>query len=204
MNPKMEKFISLPSYQKLLVLLLSCLIIFGIFWLIVYQPMKEELDRLENQKLSLERTLAENRRIASDLPKFRAEYEKLQKQLETALKELPDKKEIPSLLVGISDLAKNSGLEVVEFKPATIVPKGFYAEVPVSLKLMGSFHEVAMFCYQVGNMTRIVNLSDLKLGNAKVADGRNSLTIESKATTFQFVETAVPTPAKGKGKGRNR
>ncbi len=204
MNPKVEKFLNLPNYQKLLFLLLSCLVIFGIFWLIVFQPMKEELDRLENQKISLERTLAENRRIANDLPKFRAEYENLQKQLEIALKELPDKKEIPSLLVGISDLAKNSGLEVVEFKPATIVTKGFYAEVPVSLRLTGSFHEVAMFCYQVGNMTRIVNLSDLKLGNAKVSDGRNLLSIECKATTFQFVDTVAANPATGKGKGANR
>lgn len=204
MNPRMEKFLSLPNYQKILLLCLSCLIIFGIFWLIVYQPMKEEVDRLESQKTSLERTLAENRRIASDLPKFRAEYEKLKKQLDVALKELPDKKEIPSLLVSISGLAKNSGLEVVEFKPATPEPKGFYAEVPVSLKLIGSYHEVAMFCYQVGNMTRIVNLSDLKLGNAKITDGRNSLSIDCKATTFQFVETAAAGSATGKRKGKNR
>jgi type IV pilus assembly protein PilO len=200
----MEKFLSLPNYKKVLLLCLSCLVILGIFWLVVYQPMKEEIDRLESQKASLERTLAENRRIANDLPKFRAEYEKLQKQLEIALKELPDKKEIPSLLVSISDLAKNSGLEVVEFKPAALVTKGFYAEVPVSLKLIGSYHEVAMFCYQVGNMTRIVNLTDLKLGNAKVTDGRNSLSIDCKATTFQFVETVAASPASGKRKGKNR
>lgn len=201
MNPKMEKFLSLPNYQKILLLSLCCLIVLGVFWLVVYQPMGEEISRLERQEVSLEKTLAENRRIAADLPKFRAEFQKLEKQLDSALRQLPNKKEISSLLVNISGLAKNSGLEVVQFKPETVVPKGFYAEVPVSLRLTGSFHEVAMFCYQVGNMTRIVNLSDLKLGNAKVSDGRNLLSIECKATTFQFVENASAT---GKGKGKKK
>jgi type IV pilus assembly protein PilO len=202
MNPKMEKVLNLPSYQKILLLSLVCLFIFGLFWLVVYQPMLEERDRLESQKGILERKLAEDRRIAGDLPKFRAEYEKMEKQLEEALKELPNKKEIPSLLVGISSLAKNTGLDVVEFKPSAPVPQGFYAEVPVSLKLKGSFHEVAMFSYHVSNMTRIVNLSNLKLGNAKVEDGRNLLTVECKATTFQFIDTPVDKSKTGKRKGR--
>jgi type IV pilus assembly protein PilO len=202
MNPKMEKVLNLPNYQKILLLSVAYLLIFGLFWLVVYQPMREESDRLQTQKESLERKLAEDRRIANNLPKFRAEYEKLEKQLAVALKELPNKKEIPSLLVGISSLAKNTGLEVVEFKPSAPVPQGFYAEVPVSLKLKGSFHDVAMFSYHVGNMTRIVNLSSLKMNNAKVEDGRNLLNVECKATTFQFIDSPVDNSKKGKRKGK--
>ncbi|ABA89375.1 type IV pilus biogenesis protein PilO [Syntrophotalea carbinolica DSM 2380] len=202
MNPKLDKVLSLPNYQKLLLLLLVCSVIFGLFWLVVYQPMGKELDRLQRQKGGLERKLAEDRRIADNLPKFRAEYEKLEKQLEVALRELPNKKEISSLLVGISSLAKNTGLEVVEFKPSAPVPQGFYAQVPVSLRLKGSFHEIAMFSYHVGNMTRIVNLSNLRMGNAKVEDGRNLLSVECKATTFQFIDTPVDKAKTGKRKGR--
>lgn len=203
MNPNIEKVLNLPNYQKVLIAILSCLLVFGLFWLIVFQPMKETYDRLNGQKVSLERKLSEDRRIAENLPKFRAEYEKLEKQLEVALKELPNKKEIPSFLVSISAMAKNTGLDVVEFKPSSPVSKGFYAEVPVSLRLVGSFHEVAMFCYHVGNMTRIVNLGDLKLGGAKVQDGRNLLNIECQATTFQFVDNVGDSKA-AKGKGKKR
>ena len=94
MHPKLDKVLSLPNYQKLLLLLLVCSVIFGLFWLVVYQPMGKELDRLQRQKGGLERKLAEDRRIADNLPKFRAEYEKLEKQLEVALRELPNKEEI--------------------------------------------------------------------------------------------------------------
>lgn len=203
MNPRMEKALNLPTYQKVLIALVACLLVFGLFWLLVFQPMKDDLDSLGERRDTLERKLNEDRRIASNLPKFRAEYEKLEAQLAIALKELPNQKEIPAFLVRISDLAKNSGLEVVEFKPGGIVPKGFYAEVPVALRLVGSYHEIAMFCFQVGNMTRIVNLSGLSLGSAKGTDGRNLLNIECQATTFQFVD-APPSKPKGKKKGRRR
>jgi type IV pilus assembly protein PilO len=201
MSPGLEKILNLPKYKKILILVLACLAVFGLFWLIVYQPMRDEYQRLKVQKESLERKLAEDRRIAENLPRFKAEYEKLENQLEMALKELPNQKEIPSLLIGISTLAKNTGLEVVEFKPGSLVTQGFYAEVPVSLKLKGAFHEVAMFCYKVGNMTRIVNLGNLKMGNAKIEDGRNTLNVECRATTFQFVENAEGPAKTGKTKG---
>jgi type IV pilus assembly protein PilO len=201
MNPRMEKVLNLPNYQKILLLCLFCVIISGLFWMIVYLPMTEEYTRLNRQKQSLERKLAEDRQIADNLPKFRAEFENLKTQLDVALKELPNKKEIPSLLVGISSLAKDTGLEIVEFKPSSPLPKGFYAEVPISLRLKGSFHEVAMFCYKVGKMTRIVNLNNLRLGNAKIEDGRNILQIECNATTFQFMENGPNQSQTGKKKG---
>jgi type IV pilus assembly protein PilO len=198
MNEYMDKLLNRPFYQRILVLVLACLVVFVGFWFVVYRPQRQEYDRIGKQRASLESKLQEDRRIAGDLPKFRSEYEKLKRQLELALTELPDKKEIPSLLDGISSLAKDNGLEVVEFKPGGERVKDFYAEVPVSLKLRGAYHEMAMFCYHVGNMPRIVNVGDLKMGGAKMQEGRNVLAIDFLATTFRFIEGGGGHQKKGK------
>jgi type IV pilus assembly protein PilO len=200
MNASLDQLLNRPLYQRILILVLCCAVLIAGFWFLVHQPQREEYDQLKNQKSSLESKLQQDRRIADNLPKFRSEYEKLKQQLERALRELPDKKEIPSLLVSISSLAKNNGLEVVEFKPDNERPKDFYAEVPVSLKLRGAYHDMAMFCYHVGNMSRIVNIGNLKMKGAKMEGGRNLLSINCLATTFRFIERASSSEKKGKKK----
>jgi type IV pilus assembly protein PilO len=118
------KLLNRPFYQRVLLVVLLCAVILGGFWFFVYSPQSQEFQQLKDQKASLDRKLQQDRRIANNLPKFRSEYEKLKRQLELALKELPDKKEIPSLLVSISSLAKENGLEVVEFKGSSLFRVG--------------------------------------------------------------------------------
>jgi type IV pilus assembly protein PilO len=86
---------------------------------------------------------------------------------------------------------------VVRFKPVGERPKGFYAEVPVELKLVGSYHEMALFSDAVGTLPRIVNINNLSLGGPKDASGRTVLTIDCLVTTFRFIEGSVDTNAKG-------
>ena len=167
MNPKVEWLLKRPKYQKVLMLLGVMAVIGALFVYLLYLPMQEELSRLNKQADELERKLVNDRRIAANLPVFKAEYEKMQVQLEQALTELPNDKEIPTLLTSIASTAKENGLEVLMFKPGVESPRGFYAEVPVSLRLVGSFHQVAKFFYDVGSLPRIVNLSNVDLGGAK-------------------------------------
>jgi type IV pilus assembly protein PilO len=148
------------------------------------------LSELKETRGRLEAKLQEDQRIADNLPKFRAEFEKMQDKLDLALAELPNQKEIPTLLTNIASLAKDNGLDVLLFRPGGEINKGFYAEVPVQLKLVGSYHEVAMFFYHVGNMSRIVNINNLNMGGAKADGGRNLLAVDCLATTFRFIEGA--------------
>lgn len=166
--------------------------------------MSQTLNDLDSKYSKLESKLQEDRRIASNLPKFKAEFEKLQEQLNDALAELPNKKEIPSLLTSIAGLAKEDGLEVLSFKPKGEIKKGFYAEVPVELELRGAYHEVAMFFYDVGQLARIVNINNLQMGKAKMVAGRNVLSIKCLATTFMFVENAPTKASKKKRRGKRR
>lgn len=188
MNPRIEKILKLPLYQRLLGLaLVIALIIGGFAWFMV-MPQLEELERLEGDNRRLETELIQKRQIADNLPKFKAEYAKMEKQLEKALTKLPNQKEIPALLTNLASLAKASGLDVKKFQPQGEVTKGFFAEVPAALQLEGTYHQIGHFAQAVGELSRIVNLSDLKMSSPKVVDGQVSLQVSCKVTTFRFID----------------
>jgi type IV pilus assembly protein PilO len=188
MNPQIEKVLKLPLYQRCAILaVLMVLVVVG-FVYSMYFPEQEELQRLVEQSQKLETKLVEDRRIASNLPKFKEEYEKMNEQLGLALTELPNDKEIPGLLSSIASLAKDNGLDVIRFKPGQERPSGFYAEVPIELKLTGSFDQFATFSQAIGDLSRIVNLNNLTMGSPKTADGKTNLSIDCLAVTYRFIE----------------
>jgi len=195
MNARIEKIFRLPLYQRLLLLVALLALIGAGFYFLFYAPQLEESARLQQDIEQREVQLLKDRRIARDLPKYRAEYEALQTELEEALVELPNKKEIPSLLTNISNLAKEQGLEILLFKPMAEVNKGFYAEVPVDMRLLGTYHDIAMFFYQVGRLPRIVNISNVQMESAR-KEGKSLLNVNCRATTFRFVEN----PPENKGR----
>jgi type IV pilus assembly protein PilO len=198
MDPRVEKILNLPAYQKALLILVLVLALGAGFYFGLYQNQLAEYDKLSQKKASAQALLEKNQKIANNLKVYKAEYEQLQQDLQAALSKLPEKKEIPTLLTSIGALAKEKGLDILRFKPEGEVPKGFYAEVPVSLALVGSYHDLALFFEAVGNLSRIVNIQRLKLGNAKHVDGKTSLSIDCRAITFRFVDQQPVQPKKGK------
>lgn len=189
MDPRVESFLRRPVYQRILVLIALMGLVGAGFYYGLYQGQLEQKSSLERKLDTLNSKLAENQRIAANLPKFRAEYERLQSQLNEALSELPDKKEIPKLLRNLGKLARDQGLDVLQFKPASEINKGFYAEVPVNLKLRGPYHDVALFFDAVSRLPRIVNIDQVKMGQPKIVADRTTLSIGCRATTFRFVDT---------------
>ncbi len=190
MNSQFDKILSMPPYQRALMILVIMVLIGSGFYFGLYQAQLEEHDRLVKQRSAVQIKLIKNQKIANNLEVYKAEYEKMQVKLEAALGELPLKKEIPSLLTSIGDLARDKGLEILRFKPNSEVVKGFYAEVPVTLKLTGSYHQAAAFFDTVSQMQRIVNIKNLSLGSSKDVGGKTSLAVDCKAVTFRFVDVA--------------
>lgn len=187
MNPKIEKVLGLPAYQRFLIVFVIAVAIVAAFYFMVYEGLREEQQRLEQQRESAQTVLQRNQRIANNLDAYRADYNNLLVQLEEALGELPLDKEIPTLLTKIASLAQEKGLDIVRFRPLAEVPRGFYAEVPVELRLAGSYHQAALFFDAVSKMERIVNIKGLKLGGAREVDGRTALNIDCSAITFRFL-----------------
>jgi type IV pilus assembly protein PilO len=188
MDPQLEKILKLPNRQKLALLAAVLLLeAAGIFYGL-YQPKMKAYDTLQVKLEDLQRQIADNRRIANNLPRYKSEYEQLKKDLDAALTELPNQKEIPSLLTGISSVGKASGLEFLLFRPKPEVPKDFYAEVPVDIAVSGTFYNVAEFFVAVSKLPRIVNINSVNFSDIKPVGGRTTLKVNCLATTFRFLD----------------
>jgi type IV pilus assembly protein PilO len=198
MNARIERALTLPAYQRILILLVIMGLLVAGFYFFLYQDQLNQHAGLIKKRDAAAVQLRKNQKIANNFAVYKAEYEKMQSRLNEALNELPLKKEIPTLLTNVGDLAKEKGLDIVRFKPGKEVVKGFYAEVPVALKLSGSYHQAGAFFDAVSNMERIVNIKGLNLSRAKEIEGRTSLSIECRAITYRFVEN--PPVKKGKSK----
>ena len=188
MNPKLEKLLKLPLYQRVAILAVLVVLLVGAFTWLALLPEYEKIGEMDQELSRLEADLIQKQRIANNLPKFKAEFLKLEEQLKAALTQLPNKKEIPSLLTNLATIARDDGLDVVSFSPRGEVSKGFYAEVPGSVDLVGTYHQIAEFAQAVSKLSRIVNLSDLELSSPKVEGDVAVLKIKCKVTTFRFVD----------------
>ena len=181
----LRPILPLPLWQKAVavaagfVLILAAYFYFG--WMPVQDQITQQQQQVEQQRLILQR----NQRLAKDLPRKRKEYAQLEKQLTVALAMLPKQSEIPDLLENVSWAGKDSGLEFHVFKPEAEVSKQFYAEVPVNLDVSGSYGQMLTFLKRVGEMPRIVDISNLTLGQAQAGA---ALSITGKVTTYRFIE----------------
>ena len=188
MHPQVEKIVNIPMKQKLAVLLFLIIAIGAGFFFGLEQPKLKELKDLQGKLVKIQADVAENRRFASNLPKFKAEFELLKKDLDSALTELPNSKEIPSLLTSITSAGKSVGLDFLTFRPKGELVKEFYAEVPVDIVVSGPFFGIANFFVAVGNLPRIVNISNVVFSDIRNDRGRNLVKVSCQATTFRFLD----------------
>jgi type IV pilus assembly protein PilO len=183
-----EKVLKLPNKQKLFLLLLVVAAIWGIFYYFVQMPKYNELKGLQVKLNDLQNQIQESKKIADNLPRLKREYEQLQIELASALTELPNQKEIPSLLTSITNMGKSAGLDFLVFRPKPEEQKDFYSAVPVDISVSGSFINVANFFVTVSNLPRIVNINNVSVSDIKDAGGRTVMKINCLATTFRFLE----------------
>ena len=188
MNENLEKLIELPNAAKGGILAAVGLAVFGVYYFSMYSSVLAEIETLRTDTKKLEVDVEAKQRIAANLPKFEAEVERLDVELEKALAELPDKKQIPALLEKVADKAKESGLDIKLFKPRTEQKKDFYAEVPVEIEVSGDYHQIASFFDQVGHLERIVNVDHVSLTAPKNITEEAILKAALVATSFRFLD----------------
>ena len=188
MDPNIEKILKLPTKQKILILVLISIIETSALVWFLYLPKLKELTGLNAQLATLQGEINEKNRIANNLPKLKFEYDQLNRELALALTELPNSKEIPSLLTSITTLGKNAGLDFLTFRPKGEVPKDFYADVPVDIVVSGSYFSVANFFAAVASLPRIVNIANVTFSDIKSVNNRMMTKVTCLATTFRFLD----------------
>ena len=188
MDPRIEKVLKLPTKQKFALLAVVLVVEAALIFYGLYQPKMNAYAGLQQNLDDLQRQIQDNRRIANNLPRYKSEFEQLKKDLDAALTELPNQKEIPSLLTSISNAGKGAGLDFLLFRPKPEVPKDFYAEVPVDIGVSGTFYNMADFFLAVSKLPRIVNISNVNVSDIKTTGGRTVLKVNCLATTFRFLD----------------
>jgi type IV pilus assembly protein PilO len=165
---------------------LGVLLVIGYFFLF-YQEKNQQLKDLRAQELELQRKLSEVRSVAANISAFESEIADLEIKLKTALRQLPNEKELEVLLSDISNLGKTAGVEIKSFRRSKEVIHDFYAEVPIQIELEGEFHDIAQFFDLMSKLPRIVNMGALTIGVSRENEDATVLSVKGTATTFRFV-----------------
>ncbi len=178
---KVEK-IKMPI--RIAILLGTLVLLAGLFVYFVYLPKTDEIAKTRQEIASLQQKLNQAVVRARALKKFEAEYAEVDAQFQEALKLLPNTKEIPSLLKSITQLGTDSNLEFLLFSPQREKAQDFFMEIPVSIEVSGTYHNVAVFFDKVGQMERIVNILNVSMTPQK--ERSTTLTTRCDAVTYRF------------------
>ncbi|MBW2575680.1 MAG: type 4a pilus biogenesis protein PilO [Deltaproteobacteria bacterium] len=183
---KIDKIGKLSRLYRILICLGIFSMLIGPFVYFSYQPKVKKIDELKQEQETLKTRLVRAKAKARQLKHFQDKLKKAQTEFKIAVKKLPEKKEIPSLLSSISRSGRDAGLEFLLFEPRDERTKEFYAEIPVSIIVTGNYHKTVLFFDKVARLHRIVNIDDIKMIATK---GSGDLRTSCTAVTYRFVET---------------
>ncbi|WDN88111.1 type IV pilus assembly protein PilO [Desulfosarcina sp. BuS5] len=193
---KIEK---LTKVQRLSICIITLFVIIGGFSYFSYWPKSKRIKAYRSECKQLEAKLVKAKKNAADIDSFREKIARKKVQFKIVMQALPEQKEIPSLISSISRSGLDAGLEFLLFKPQAEKSQGFYAEIPVSIKVTGTYHNVAVFFDKVSRLSRIVNIENIKMSSGK-SSRQSAITLNTscKAVTYRFIDT------KGKKKPKKK
>ena len=157
------------------------------YYYMFYIELHEQVVSLRSQSEELQRKLTKVRVVSNNLAEFEQEVADLERELNVALKQLPNRKQFEDLLQDITTVGKKVGVQIKSIERVDEIEHGFYAEVPFKLELEGSFHGVAMFFERVAKLPRIVNIGALDVSVADENEDGTTLRVQGQATTFRFL-----------------
>ena len=186
-----------PQSQKLILgIFLLLIVLFGGYFFVL-QPKMIQVDSLRGELAKLEAELSQNRALAANLSRFRAEAAQLRARLQAAQERLPNEKEMPGLYRQLTNLAHQTGLTVVLFQPKEIKQEDVYAEVPITLSAETGYHQLGTFFERMSRLSRLVSMKEMKLQGTE--KGPSSIRADVTLATYLFrPEGALPPePPKG-------
>src|ERR1700679_374310 len=125
---------------------------------------------------------------AANLDAYRAQLGEMERSFGAMLRQLPGKTEVPNLLVDISQTGLAAGLTEKLFQPGSEKSNGFYAELPIKIKLVGSYHDFGRFVSGIAALPRIVTLNDIQISPVDAKGGYDNLTMDVTAKTYRYIE----------------
>lgn len=158
----------------------------GIYWTII-ENKAPQLKRAQDDEQTLRVTFENKQRKAANYDAYKAQLAQMQQSFGTMLRQLPGETEIPSLIVDISQTGLAAGLQEKLFQPQAEIPKDFYAEKPIKIRLSGGYHEIANFVSGIASLPRIVTLHNINIA-PEDKDVYDRLSLEVTAQTYRYLD----------------
>jgi type IV pilus assembly protein PilO len=181
-----------PAPVKLVLVLLACILVAVAGYYLDTEGQINQLDRVELKEKQLREDFEKKQAKASNLDAYRRQLEEMKQSFGAMLRQLPNKTEVAELLVDVSQTGLASGLEFELFKPEAEVPREFYAELPIGIKVTGEYHEFGNFISGLAALPRIVTIHDIKISNpqkSKRGGGvAGKLVLEAVAKTYRYLD----------------
>lgn len=176
----------LPFRAAVIVIVFVLVVGLGFYWFI-YKDKMPLLERAQADEQQYRDTFESKQRKAANYDAYKAQLAQIEQSFGTMLRQLPGETEIPSLIVDISQTGLGAGLQERLFEPQPEVPKDFYAEKPIKIRLTGGYHEIARFVSGIAALPRIVTLHNITI----TRENQNSfddLSMEVTAQTYRYIE----------------
>jgi len=185
LDPK--KIGSWPVLPKLMVLLVLLLLTIGAAYYFIWADQLAQIESERAKTEKLQETFIDKKKIAVNLPDYRKQLDNIEKQFGALLRQLPGKSEMDALLTDINQAGLGRGLQFELFKPAASeTVKDFYAELPITIRVSGSYHDIGAFAGDIGKLSRIVTLNDISVG----AGAKDQLSMDATAMTYRYLDEA--------------
>ena len=183
-----------PKQAKLVFCVLLALLIVVLSYLLVVRGMTDELEGLEQREVTLRQEFEKEQKRAVNLDPLKQQLAQMEQVLQQMLRQLPSKTEMPDLIIDVSQTALSSGLNNELFQPGAEVPKEFYAEKPIALRLVGSYHQFGAFVSGVASLPRVVILTmhDINLkpkgGKGGISARSGALELSGTVKTYRYLD----------------
>jgi type IV pilus assembly protein PilO len=174
-----------PIAPKVSLLVGLTAVVLVLAYFLVWAGQLEELDAGRAQEVTLKAEFTDKMKQAVNLEVLRKQKEQVTVYVSQLEKQLPSKAEMDALLNDINQAGVGRGLQFELFKPGTAAVKEYYAELPISVKLVGNYHDLGTFASDISNLPRIVTLNNL---NIQMQEKTGTLSLEAIAKTFRYLD----------------
>lgn len=175
-----------PIVPKVGALLGTFCVVFGLLWYVWLDGLSVELGADQQKEVELRKIYVDKLSQAINLDSLKKQLEEVRQYVNQLEKQLPSKAEMDALLSDINQAGLGRSLQFELFRPGQVVVKEYYAELPISVKITGGYHDVGLFAADIAQLSRIVTLNDIQLSPMK--DRQNQLILEGVAKTFRYLD----------------
>lgn len=172
---------TLPRFALWAFIILLCAVA---GWFLLWSNQYDELEQLRGQETALKAQYKDKLQQAINLEELRRQKEQVSQYVLTLEKQLPSKAEMDALLSDINQAGIGRGLQFELFRPGQTTPRDYYAELPITVRLTGRYHDLGAFASDIANLPRIVTLNNVTLQTVK--DG--TLSLDATAKTFRYLD----------------